>query len=67
MTLQQYFSDQNRGAKVAMAKALGISKTWLSLLISGKEQPSPSLAVEISKYTKNKVSRKDLRPDLFGV
>jgi DNA-binding transcriptional regulator YdaS (Cro superfamily) len=66
MTLQDYFSTKPRGAKVAMAKALGISKTWLSLIISGKETPSPVLAVAISQYTKNVVSRKTLRPDIFG-
>jgi DNA-binding transcriptional regulator YdaS (Cro superfamily) len=66
MTLQEFFDEKPRGAKVAMAKALGISKTWLSLIISGKEIPSPVLAVAISNYTRGKVSRKTLRPDVFG-
>jgi hypothetical protein len=56
MTLQEYFLSQPRGAKTAMAYALNISKTWLSLVVSGKELPSPALAVAISAYTKNKVS-----------
>jgi DNA-binding transcriptional regulator YdaS (Cro superfamily) len=66
MTLQEYFSSQARGAKTAMARDLGISKTWLSLIVSGKELPSPALAVAISAYTKSKVSRKTLRADIFG-
>lgn len=66
MTLQEYFLSQPRGAKTAMARALGISKTWLSLIVSGKELPSPALAVALSHYTKGKVSRKTLRADIFG-
>jgi DNA-binding transcriptional regulator YdaS (Cro superfamily) len=49
-----------------MARALNISKTWLSLIVSGKELPSPALAVAISGMTKGKVSRKTLRADIFG-
>lgn len=67
MKLNDFFTDQPHGSKAAMAKALGISKTWLSLIIAGKEMPSPMLAVAISNYTKNKVKRQVLRPDIFGV
>jgi DNA-binding transcriptional regulator YdaS (Cro superfamily) len=67
MNLKDFFTDQPHGSKAAMAKALGISKTWLSLIIAGKEMPSPALARAISEYTKRKVSRKILRPDIFGV
>ena len=66
MTLQQWFADKPRGSKVEMAKALGISKTWMSLLITGKEIPSPALSVSIHRYTKGEVSKEELRPDLFG-
>lgn len=65
MTLQKFFETQPRGAKASMARDLGISKTWLSLIISGSVVPSAALAVAISHYTKNKVSRKLLRPDIF--
>jgi DNA-binding transcriptional regulator YdaS (Cro superfamily) len=67
MNLQDFFSNQPHGSKAAMAKALNISKTWLSLIIAGKVMPSPVLAVAISQYTKNKVKRQVLRPDIFGV
>jgi DNA-binding transcriptional regulator YdaS (Cro superfamily) len=66
MTLEEYFSTQPKGSKVKLAKTLGISKTWLSLLISKRQQPSPELAREIEIQTKRKVKRRDLRPDLFG-
>lgn len=66
MTLQEYFLTRPRGAKVEMSRRLGISKTWLSLVISGREVPSPELAAEIERLTKGKVKRKILRPDIFG-
>ncbi len=66
MTLQQYFEDKKRGAKDALAKDLGISRTWMSQLISGRQVCSPELAVEIERLTNGAVTRKDLRPDLFG-
>jgi DNA-binding transcriptional regulator YdaS (Cro superfamily) len=66
MTLDEYFADKPRGAKVALANKLGVSKTWMSLLVSGREQPSAGLALMIEKFTKGAVTRKTLRPDLFG-
>jgi DNA-binding transcriptional regulator YdaS (Cro superfamily) len=38
----------------------------MSLLVSGREQPSAGLALMIEKFTKGAVTRKTLRPDLFG-
>lgn len=66
MTLQEYFADKKRGAKDALAKELNITRTWMSLIISGREMCSPELALEIEKLTNGAVTRKDLRPDLFG-
>jgi DNA-binding transcriptional regulator YdaS (Cro superfamily) len=67
MTLDKYFENKPRGSKIAMARRLGISKTWLSLVISGKAPASPELCVEIERVTKGAVSRRNLRPDVFGV
>lgn len=67
MTLKNYFLPLPRGSKVSMARALGISKTWLSLIINGQKSPSAQLSKEIEKNTNGVVTRKDLRPDLFGV
>jgi DNA-binding transcriptional regulator YdaS (Cro superfamily) len=64
MTLEQYFSDKHRGAKTDLARELGITKTWLSLLVSGREVPSATLAIDIERRTG--IHRKHLRPDLFG-
>jgi DNA-binding transcriptional regulator YdaS (Cro superfamily) len=67
MTLQEYFVGKERGSKALMAMSLGISRTWLSLVITNRELPSAELAVAIEKYTKGKVKRKVLRPDIFAV
>ena len=66
MNLAEYFQTQPRGTKVEMAKKLGITKTWLSLIITGKKIPSPSLCNLIESLTKGKVKRKELRPDIFA-
>ena len=66
MTLQEYFLDKKRGAKDALARELRISRTWMSQIISGRQVCSPKLAVEIERLTNGAVTRKDLRPDLFG-
>ena len=66
MTLQEYFFDKPRGSKLDLARKLGVSKTWISLIVSGREQPSAALSLMIEKFTEGAVTRKELRPDLFG-
>ena len=65
MQLKEYFDNKPHGSKVEFAKSLGITKTWLSLIMSGKKLPSAILCIEIEKLTKRKVKRKELRPDIF--
>jgi DNA-binding transcriptional regulator YdaS (Cro superfamily) len=65
MTLKEYFAKQPFGAITEMANKLGVSRTWLSLITSGKKPPSPLLCTLIERLTKGKVKRKVLRPDLF--
>jgi len=66
MTLTEFFEDKPRGAKIAMAKKLGLSKTWMSLVTTGRALASPELCVAIELYTKGQVTRTVLRPDIFG-
>jgi len=49
-----------------MARKLGVSKTWMSLIISGRQLASPELSGAIERYTKGQVKRTTLRPDIFG-
>ena len=64
MTLKQYFKDKPFGAKHRLAKKLGITQTWLSLIISKRRKASAALTKKIEKYTG--VDPKTLRPDLFN-
>ena len=67
MTLAEYFATEPRGSKVEMAEHLGITATYISLLIHGKRRASKSLSISIENATQGLVTRKDLRPDLFFV
>lgn len=66
MTLAEYFATLPRGAKSDMAREIGISQTWMALLIAGTHVPSAEVCVGIERYTNGAVTRKELRPDLFG-
>jgi DNA-binding transcriptional regulator YdaS (Cro superfamily) len=66
MNLKQYFKDEPYGAKKEMADHLGITQTWLGLLIRKARRPSPELAKKIEKATQGLVSAKELRPDIFN-
>jgi DNA-binding transcriptional regulator YdaS (Cro superfamily) len=66
MTWEQYFKNKPRGSKAMFAKNLGITRTWLSLVMSGRVQCSPELACKIERLTLREIKRRDLRPDLFG-
>ena len=65
MTLVEYFKTDVRGAKSEMAEYLGITPTWMALLIAGTRQPSPALALAIEDATGGLVTRQELRPDIF--
>lgn len=66
MHLQEYFSTEPRGAKQEMAAYLGITKTWMALLIAKKRVPSALLSNKIDAATGGLVTKKELRPDLFS-
>jgi len=60
MTLKEYFTSQQRGAKADLCRDVGITKTWLSLIINKKRVPGKALAIVISMYTDNKVTVDEL-------
>jgi DNA-binding transcriptional regulator YdaS (Cro superfamily) len=67
MTLAEYFATEPRGSKIEMAEHLGITATYISLLIHGKRRASKSLAISIELATQGLVMRHELRPDKFLV
>lgn len=50
-TLADYFKQQNHTSQIALARRLGISKSYMSMLVSGDRQPALDLAIEIEKAT----------------
>lgn len=66
MTLKEWFASQPRGTQTELAKKLGVSKTWMTLVTNGHQAPGPELAVMIHQLTGGAVTREELRPDLFG-
>jgi DNA-binding transcriptional regulator YdaS (Cro superfamily) len=65
MNLKEYFAEEPYGSKKEMAEHLGITQTWLSLLLRGARRPSPELTKRIERATQGLVTAKELRPDLF--
>jgi len=66
MKLVEYFVGKPRGSKADLAEKLGISRTWMSQIISNRRVCSAELAKAIEQLTNGQVRRSDLRPDLFG-
>ncbi len=64
--LKQYLEKLPRGSKTDLTQKLGITKTWLSLVLNDRSKPSPELCVAIEKARNGAVHRCQLRPDIFG-
>ena len=62
MQLKQYISDES-GRSGALAKAIGVSPSYLSQMASGATAISPKRSVEIELATDGIVTRKDTNPD----
>lgn len=66
MTFEEYYKSMNAKAKSEFARKLSTSVPYLSQIAHGYRKPGPLLAIMIVKATGNKVSKKSLRPDLWG-
>lgn len=62
MKLKEYTAKLPRGGCGKLAEKLGISKSYLSQMVTGKAAISPTNAVAIEKATDRAVTRKDMRP-----
>lgn len=54
------------GSQRALAKKVGLSQQGISWLLRDASNVSAEIAVKIEGATEGKVSRRHLRPDLFG-
>jgi DNA-binding transcriptional regulator YdaS (Cro superfamily) len=64
MNLAQYFEDVK--VREELARALSRSPDYLYQIATNRRQASPALAIAIEKATGGKVSRAELRSDIFG-
>jgi transcriptional regulator with XRE-family HTH domain len=60
MTLSEYFVTRPHGSHVELARKLGISKTWMSLIVRNRKIPSVHLSKLIELYTDGVVTINDL-------
>lgn len=54
------------GSQKALADAIGTSQQRVSYIMGDAKNIPAEFAVAIDQFTKGTVSRRDLRPDLFG-
>jgi DNA-binding transcriptional regulator YdaS (Cro superfamily) len=54
------------GSQVKLADGMGCSQQYISWLLNEAHQVSAEMALKFEQATGGKVSRHDLRPDLFG-
>ena len=66
MPLREWLKSQGRGSQQKLAQTIGVSETWISLLVNGRVLCSPALATAIHQVTEGAVTRLELRPDIFG-
>ncbi|KNY09405.1 XRE family transcriptional regulator [Achromobacter piechaudii] len=63
MDLKTYISTSPRGTAASLAKAIGVSPSYLSQMASGQSPISPERCVAIERATGAVVRRRDLWPD----
>ncbi|MCK6877187.1 YdaS family helix-turn-helix protein [Enterobacter bugandensis] len=62
MKLKDYLDQQGPEARLALQQLLGIKKSYLSQLASGRAVISPARCHVIKSFTKGRVDLPDLRP-----
>ncbi|WP_269837114.1 transcriptional regulator [Enterobacter asburiae] len=68
MNLKNYIKQSPSGEAKRLAECLGVSKSYMSQMISGLATINPERCVVIEKETLGMVTRRDLRPlDWAGI
>jgi DNA-binding transcriptional regulator YdaS (Cro superfamily) len=66
MTIIELLREALPAKQAEAAKMINVSQPCIHKWMTGKSQPSPKTAVTIERATGGKVTRYDLRPDVFG-
>lgn len=54
------------GTQKALADAIGISQQGVSYLLTDAKDISPEIAAAIDRFTQGKISKSELRPDIWS-
>lgn len=54
------------GSQSKLAEGIGLSQQGVSYLLTKSKSVSVEIAVAIDRFTKGKISKRALRPDIFG-
>lgn len=71
MNLTEYFKSKGGTGKpscvelIRMARRIAVAPRTLYMIVRGHKLPGPILCAHIEAYTEGKVSRQDLRPEIF--
>lgn len=66
MTLSDYLSQLERGGKSRFAEKIGVSKSFLRQMEVGTAPIPINVAKKIEKHTQGKVTRAEVRPDVWA-
>lgn len=66
MTIIEMLRSALPSNQAEAAKLIQVSQPCIHKWMTGKSQPSPKTAVAIERATNGKLTRYDLRPDVFG-
>jgi DNA-binding transcriptional regulator YdaS (Cro superfamily) len=69
MNINQYFKDiplRSRMTQAEFGRQLGVTQQQVQHWIAGRQQPNARHVLAIEKMTKRKITRYELRPDVFG-
>jgi DNA-binding transcriptional regulator YdaS (Cro superfamily) len=54
------------GSQAKLAEKIGLSQQGVSYIMNRSEAVPAEVAVAIDRFTEGKISKRELRPDLFG-
>jgi DNA-binding transcriptional regulator YdaS (Cro superfamily) len=66
MDIRTYYDALPHGGRLALARALSISKHYLYQMVTNRRAFSPTRCLAIQAATNGAVSVHELRPDIFG-
>jgi len=65
MTLSKYYKSLSRKERAKVAKLAGIGVDYLYQLSTGFRRASPDTAKRLEKATDGKITKEQLRPDIW--